>query len=119
MAKSTAFLLTGVALLAWMITPALAAPEAVVTPAAIAAAKTPADHEAIAQTYDTEAARLEKEAQTQAELAKIYGSYSAPKLYSASMEKQCKELARDLKASAALNRELAALHRKIATEASK
>lgn len=116
MAKSSVFLLASAALLVCTAIPALAAPAAVITPAAIASAKTAADHEAIAQTYDAEAVRLEQEAQTQAELAKIYGSYSSAKLYSAAMEKQCKELARDLKASAALNRELAALHRRVATE---
>ncbi len=100
-------------------TAASAATEPVVTPAAIAAAKTPADHESIARTYDTEAARLDAEAATQAELAKLYGSYTSPMLYSAAMEKQCKELARDLKASAELNRKLAALHRRIAAELSK
>ncbi len=97
----------------------LAATEPVVTPATIASAKTAADHEAIARTYEDEAARLESEAATQAELAKIYGSFTSPKLYSAAMEKQCKELARDLKASAEVNKKLAALHRRIATDLSK
>ena len=100
-------------------TPTLAAPEPVVTPATIASAKTAADHETIARTYESEAVRLEGEAAAHAELAKIYGSYTSPKLYSAEMEKQCKELARDLKASAVLNRKLAALHRRIATELGK
>ncbi len=119
MTRSSVVLLAGAILLSWVALPALAAPETVVTPAVIASAKTAADHEAIAKTYDAEAVRLEQEAQAQAELAKIYGTYASPKLYSAAMEKQCKELARDLKASAALNRDLAALHRKVATEMSK
>ncbi len=119
MTRSSVVLLAGAIVLSWVTTPALAAPETVVTPAVIAAAKTAADHEAIAKTYDAEAVRLEQEAQTQAELARIYGTYASPKFYSAAMEKQCKQLARDLKASAALNRDLAALHRKVATEMSK
>jgi hypothetical protein len=87
-----------------------------VEPARVASAKTRADHEAIARAYEDTAVTLEKEANVHAQLAKTYGDYHAPKLYSEDMERRCKELEKDLKVSADLNRKLAAIHRKIAAE---
>lgn len=96
----------------------LAAPTITVEPATVASAKTRADHESIARAYEGAAMRLDAEADTHARLAETYGDYRAPKLYSGEMERHCKDLARDLKASAELNRKLAALHHKIAAELS-
>ncbi len=120
MQKATSLLSTAVAtLLLLPCARSVAAPALVVSPDVIASAKTAADHEAIAHSYERDADRLEKEAAGQSELAKIYGSYTTPKLYSAEMAKQCTDLAHDLKASASLDRQLAALHRKIAAEMGK
>ncbi len=118
MHKTISLLAAAAATLAFTGTVGFAA-EPPVSPSTIAAAKTAADHEAIARTYEAEAVRLEGEATTQAELAKLYGSSSAPHLYSGAMEKRCSELAREFKATASLNRDLAALHRKAASQLTK
>jgi hypothetical protein len=96
----------------------IAEPPATVEPATVASAATRSDHEAIASAYDVAATRLDEQAAAHAQLAKIYGDYHAPKLYSADMERHCRDLARDLQAGAELNRKLAAIHRKIAAELS-
>ncbi len=118
MHKTISMIVVAAAALTLMVTSGLAT-EAAVSPDTIAAAKTAADHEAIARTYEAEAVRLEGEAKNQAELAKIYGSFTAPQLYSGAMQKRCSELARELKATASLNRDLATLHRKVAGALSK
>jgi hypothetical protein len=83
--------------------------------ATIDIAKTPADHEAIAKTYEDEAARVSKEADTHQELARIYkgttrGAY-------ATMSGHCAALAKEYRAAAKENIELAALQHQLAKEA--
>lgn len=116
MHKTSIMLAACAATLTLLSTPATAGEEPAVKVATISSAKTAADHEAIARTYESEADRLDAEAATHAALAKTYGSYRSPKLYSAEMEKHCNQLAHDLKDSALLDRKLAGLHRKIAQE---
>lgn len=116
MRKTPVMLAACAATIALLSTPATAGEEPAVTVATISSAKTAADHEAIARTYESEADRLDGEAATHAALAKTYGSYTSPKLYSVEMEKHCNQLARDLRDSASLDRKLAGLHRKIAKE---
>lgn len=90
---------------------ALAA-EPVVGPAQISAARTPADHEAIAAAYDQEATRLEAKAREHEQMAKAYGSAESKKgMDSASMHAHCAKLASQYSAAAVENRELAKQHR--------
>lgn len=96
---------------------AAAAPDVPVDPAVVAAAKTRADHEAIAKTYEEEATRLDDQSRVHGRLAKVYGSHTAPKYYSTAMQEHCRGLEKEYKSSADLNRKLAALHHKLATEA--
>jgi hypothetical protein len=91
------------------------AAEPVVTPAQIAAARTPADHEAIAAAYDKEAAVLEAKAGEHEQMAKAYSSAGTKTgMDSASMHAHCAKLARQYSAAAAENRELAKQHRAMA-----
>lgn len=101
-AGAVAILLSGAAMAA----------EPVVTPAQISAAKTPADHEAIAKAYDAEAASLEAKAAQHEQMAKAYSSMASKKgMGSASMHAHCATLARQYSEAAAENRELAKQHR--------
>lgn len=91
------------------------AAEPVVTPAQIAAATTPADHEAIAAAFDKEAASLEAKAREHEQMAKTYSSTGTKKgMDSASMHAHCAKLARKYGEAAAESRELAKLHRAMA-----
>ena len=87
--------------------------EAAVTPAQIGAAKTPADHQAIAATYEKEAARLEEMAKEHDAMAKTYRAASAGKkgMYKASMSTHCQNLAKRYREAAEDNRAMAAEHR--------
>ena len=93
---------------------AIAAPT--LDPVAIKAAKTPADHEAIARAYQEEATNLEKEAAWHKELAE---SYAAPggEAWMAGQVKHCDAVVSDLKAAAREDRRLAAAHLKMAKKA--
>ncbi len=95
------------------VSPALAAD---IDPAQIAAAKTPADHEAIAQAFDEEAAKLEKDAERHQDAAKTYGQPGG-KPWMKGQVKHCDAVAKDLKAAAREDRALAAEHRKMAKQA--
>lgn len=97
---------------------AWAAGATVVTPAQIAAAKTPADHEAIAAEYDKEAARLDGMAQEHEQMAKAYRSAETKKgMDSSAMHAHCAKLAKQFSEAAKETRDLAAEHRKMAASA--
>jgi hypothetical protein len=84
--------------------------------AAIESAKTPADHEALAKAYEDEAARLSKEADTHEEIARIYKNTIGAK---AAMGGHCAALAKEYRAAAKENRELATIQHELAKEAAK
>ena len=91
-----------------------------VTEAQIAAAKTPADHEAIAKAYDAEAAAAEAKAKAHQTMARTYrAGGGAPKASSASMVGHCDRLMKDYRAAAVEYRALAAEHRKLAAGGAK
>lgn len=83
-----------------------------VEPAQIQAAKTPADHEAVAKAYEGEAADLDRKAEMHERNAETYKGAGKPAF--AGQAKHCAALADDLKAAAKESRTLAALHRDLA-----
>ncbi len=87
-----------------------------IDPAAIAAAKTPSDHEAIAKAFDDEAAKLEREAERHQNAAETYGQPGG-KPWMKGQAKHCDAVAKDLRAAAKEDRALAAEHRKMAKQA--
>jgi hypothetical protein len=93
----------------------------VVTPAQIEAAKTAADHEAIAAAYDKEAADLEAKAKDHMSMDKAYRSMSVGKKGTAhvSMSAHCQKLVAQYTAAAEENRQLAQEHRAMAKAAGK
>ena len=90
-----------------------------VTEAQIAAAKTPADHEAIAKAYDAEAATATAKAKSHEEMGRMYQVGGAPKANAPAMVGHCERLVKNYSAAAAEYRALAAEHRKFATEGAK
>lgn len=99
----------------------LAAGPDAVTPAQIAAAKTAADHEAIAKAYDDEANRLEAMAKEHEQMAQSYramttGSKGADP---AAMAAHCTKLVKEYQAAAKQNKDLAAAHRQMAKDCCK
>ena len=84
-------------------------------PAWVGAAKTSADHEAIAKAYEGEALGFEKKAGMHKNLAETYGAPGG-KPWQASQAKHCDSVAVSLKAAAEEDRALAAEHRKMAKE---
>ncbi len=84
-------------------------------PARVAAAKTSADHEAIARAYDKEALGFEKMAGMHKNLGETYGQPGG-KPWQASQAKHCDSVATSLKSAAEEERALAAEHRKMAKE---
>lgn len=82
-----------------------------VTAAQLEAARTPADHEAIARAYDEEAASLERKAEAHAGMAKIYRGGGAPKAHSPSMISHCERLVAQYRGAAREARALASEHR--------
>lgn len=91
---------------------------AVPSAATLAAAKTPADHQAIANAYLSEARSLEKLAVMHRELARIY---SAPggKPWEAAQARHCRQIVAELSAAAKAERDLAAEHEKRASSLAK
>lgn len=91
---------------------------AVPSPATVAAAKTPADHQAIASAYLSEARSLEKLVLVHRELARIY---SAPggKPWEAAQAKHCQQVVAELSAAARAERDLATEHEKMASSLAK
>ena len=104
---------------------ALAAPQAVLaqpTDAEIEKAKTPADHEAIAKSYDAEAKALQEKAEIHKNQAKHYGTATYTKagpVGSAAMESHCKKIAASYEAAAKDAEAMAAAHRAMAKSAGK
>jgi hypothetical protein len=90
-------------------------------PEAVESAKTPADHEAIAKSYDAEAKELRAKAQNHRQMARRYsrpasfkGSHAA-----GAMEGHCKRLASSYDQTAEAAEALATDHREMAKEAGK
>ena len=91
-----------------------------VTEAQVAAAKSPADHEAIAKAYETEAAAAEARVLAHEGMARTYrAGGGAPKASSRSMAGHCDRLMKSYSAAAVEYRALAAEHRKLATSGMK
>jgi hypothetical protein len=84
--------------------------------ATIAAAKSPADHEAIAKAYEADATSLEKMAAMHKNNGETYAQPGG-KPWQAGQAKHCKSVASDLADAAKEERALAAEHHKIATAA--
>ena len=78
-------------------------------------AQSMADHEAVAQRFDAEAARLEKQAAEYERLAKVYRSNANPDLKrdAAVLATHCEHIAKKLKESALLQRQVASMHRNV------
>lgn len=85
-------------------------------PAWIGAAKTTADHDAIAKAYDAEAVGFEKKAAMHKNLAETYGAPGG-KPWQASQAKHCESVVASLNAAAQEDRALAAEHRTMAKDA--
>jgi hypothetical protein len=82
----------------------------------VGAAKTSADHEAIAKAYEAEALGFEKKAEMHKNLAQTYGAPGG-KPWQASQAKHCDSVAASLKTAAQEDRALAAEHRNMAKAA--
>lgn len=95
---------------------AWAAGAATVTPAQIEAAKTTADHEAIAAAYDKEAAAADAKAAAHESMAKTYQAGGSPKGSHTAMAGHCEKLVKQYRAVAEENRQLAAAHRQMAKD---
>ena len=87
-------------------------------PATIAAAKTPADHEAISKAYEAEATSMEKMAAMHKNLAETYGQPGLKAIQKA-QAKHCDSVASDLESAAKEEHALAAEHHKMAAAAGK
>jgi hypothetical protein len=85
-----------------------------VTEAQIAAARTAADHQAIANMYEADAAVAEKKAKEHEAMARAYRSAGGSKANPASMAQHCGRLVKDYTNVAADYRALAAEHRSMA-----
>ena len=105
-----------VAALALSATATYAAPAPFVSAAAVAAAKTPAEHEAIAKAYEDEAASLNQKAEVHADMAKS-NSGSGMKAPQMAINRHCKAIAKDYRAAAAESAGLAALQHNLAKQA--
>lgn len=91
-----------------------------VTEAQIAAARTPADHEAIAKAYDADAAAAEDMASKHQAMGRAYRSAGGPKKTGPNpMERHCERLVKSYTDAAADYRALAAEHRSMAQDAAK
>lgn len=117
MKRSVTMLLAALAVVG-MASAAVHARAAAPSPATVAAAKTSADHEAIAKAYLSEARSLEKLALVHADLAKIYGQPGG-KPWEAAQAKHCRQVAADLSAAAKEERDLAAQHERMASSLAK
>ena len=88
-------------------------------PAKIAAAKTAADHDAIAAEFEQEAKDLDAKAALHADMAKHYGMDQYGHQKKPSLKKHCEDLTASLKKSAEQAREMAKLHHELAQKAGK
>jgi hypothetical protein len=84
-------------------------------PVTVTAAKTKADHEAVAAAYEAEAVAAEQKAQMHVEMAAKYRDFGTKPPWSA-MSSHCAQLKKQYLMTAKLNRELADEHHKIAAE---
>jgi hypothetical protein len=87
--------------------------------AQIAAAKTTADHEAIAKSYDAEAVAADAKATAHESMAKTYRTGGAPKgsnTAHTAMAGHCEKLVKQYRGVAEENRLLAAAHRQMAKD---
>lgn len=99
---------------AYAIDPVVKPAQPVITAAQIEAAKTPADHEAIAAAFDQEAGRLDVLAKEHEKMADTYRITSSKRgMASASMHAHCANLAKRYQEAAQENRALAKEHRAI------
>ncbi len=87
--------------------------------AKIAAAKTAADHEAIAAEFEQEAKDLEARAALHAGMAKHYDMNQYAHTNKPRLKKHCEDLSASLKKAAAQARELAKLHHDLALKLGK
>lgn len=91
-----------------------------VTEDQIAAARTPADHEAIAKAYEADAATAEATAGKHEAMARTYRSAGGPKKTgTSSMVRHCERLVKNYTEAAADYRALAAEHRSMAKDTAK
>jgi len=104
------------AALAAVLSSGVHAKDAGVTPEQIAAAQTPAEHEAIAAAYEQEATRLDAKAREHEKMAQAYKSGASKKgMEEASMRAHCSKLTKQYSDAAAENRALAQEHRAMTT----
>ena len=89
-----------------------AGPPNTLDPVTVTAARTKADHEAIATAYDREVAALEEKVEMHQKMADAYKYGGKP--YTDLQAKHCLALVKDFKAAADETRALADEHRKIA-----
>ena len=113
-----ALLTAGLTALVLTATATYASPAPFVSEAAVASAKTPAEHEALAKVYEDEAASLKQKAEVHEDMAK---SNAGPGMKSPQVQinKHCKAIAKDYAAAAAESAELATLQRKLAKDTGK
>lgn len=88
-------------------------------PAKIAAAKTAADHDAIAAEFEQEAKDLDAKAALHADMAKHYGMDQYAHQKKPSLKNHCENLSASLKKAAEQAREMAKLHHDLAQKAGK
>jgi hypothetical protein len=107
--QSNALAALAAVLVLGLATPFPAAAE--VTEAQIAAARTPADHEAIAKAYEADAATADAKAKQHEAMARTYRSTGGPKSSTNSMARHCERLVKYYTDAATDYRALAAEHR--------
>lgn len=90
-----------------------------ITPSQVTAARTAADHEAIAAAYDAEATAAEKKADGHEMMAKTYRTGGSPKGNPQAMVSHCDRLVAQYRAAAKEYRALASEHRQLAKDAGK
>lgn len=87
--------------------------------AKVAAAKTAADHEAIAAEFEQEAKELEAKATLHADMAKHYAMEQYAHTTKPNLKEHCENLSAGLKKAAEQTREMARLHHELAQKAGK
>lgn len=90
-------------------------PVGALNPVTVTAAKTKADHDAIAAAYESEAVAAEQKAQMHVEMAAKYRDFGTKPPWNA-MASHCTQLKKQYLETAKLNRELAAEHHKISSK---
>lgn len=84
-------------------------------PVTVTAAKTKADHEAVAAAYEAEAVAAEQKAEMHVEMATKYRDFGTKPPWAA-MASHCTQLKEQYLEAAKINRELAAEHHRIAAK---